>query len=130
MSTVNKIVIAQIVTGAWIVGRIETNDGFIDEAVQAALTSDGGLVITTPLEVVMQPTPSGKAQLLLPPYGYPVITFDPTKDVPRFFPAHAFAQYPDECPQQIADYYIQSTSSIQIAPAGSVPPRPGHLRPV
>lgn len=128
MSTVNRIVIAQLTTGAWIMGRLETNDGFVDEAVQKGLTEDGGLVIITPLEVVMQPTPNGKAQLVLPPYGYPVLQFDVTKDVPRFFPAHAFAQYPDEAPQHLADYYTQTTSSIQIAPAGSVPPKPSHLR--
>lgn len=126
MSTVNKIVIAQLVTGAWVMGRLETEDGFVDEAVQKGLT-EGGLVIITPVEVHMQPTPGGKAQLVLPPYGFPVLQFDVTKDVPRFFPAHAFVQYPDEAPQQYADFYTQTTSSIQIAPAGSVPPK---LRPV
>jgi len=126
MSAVNKIVIAQLVTGAWIVGRIETNDGFLEEALEKGLAK-GGLVITTPLEVVMQPGPGGKAQLMLPPYGYPIIQFDVTKDVPRFFPTHTFVQYPDEAPQQIADYYMQSTSSIQIAPAGAVPPHHPRL---
>lgn len=130
MSTINRTVIAQLVTGAWIMGRLETEDGFVDEAVQKGLTEDGGLVIMTPVEIVMQPGRDGKAQLMLPNYGFPVLQFDLTKDVPRFFPAHAFAQYPEEAPQMYADYYTQNTSSIQIAPAGALATKPGHLRPV
>lgn len=130
MSIVNRIVIAQLVTGSWIMGRLETEDGFVEEAVQKGLANDGGLVLITPAEVVVHPGRDGKAQLMLPNYGFPILQFDMTKDVPRFFPAHAFAQYPEEAPPQYANHYTEGTSSIKIAPAGAIPGMAGTQRPV
>lgn len=126
MST--TIVIAQFVSGVWVIGRLETKNGFVDEAVQEQLSGEGHITLITPLEIHVQPMPGGKAQVMMVPCGFPVIQYDATKEIPMAFPAHAFMRYPDEAPQQYADSYRQSTSSIQIAPAGAVPGVAGHPR--
>lgn len=102
-----KVIIAQLVTGGWIIGEMEANDPALP-----------GVSVELPIinahDLMVHPTPDGRAQVALMPYGFP-IGHRQGRETVRMFPGHAFLQFPEEAPKQFADMYLQQTSGIQLA---------------